>query len=164
MKVIAALILLSISCNLYSQDNFKKQLDQIIKDTANHFGKFKGAVIETPDSDFIYFNSIIVLEGTKENWISNHRWICSYDATVADSTTKNKGKKILDAWKIKLMSVLGTEYKVTRGKPQLGFQFIDGWAFSKDNFSVYIGLSQYFYDKSRYGVRLFVSNQHDISR
>ena len=164
MKVILAWILLSVSYSLFSQDNFAKQLDQIIKDTANHFGKFKGTIIETLDSESTYFNSIIILDGTRENWVINHRSMCSYDATIADSTTKNRGKKILDAWKLKLMSVLGTEYKVARGKPQLGFQFIDGWYFSKDNFSVYVGMSQYFYDKSLYGIRLFVSNQHYTPR
>ena len=160
MKVILALILLSVSYNLHSQNDIGKQLDQIIKDTANHFGKFKGSVRESYDTGWAYFNSIIALEGTKENLIMNHRWVCGYDATIADSTTMNKGKRILDTWKLKLMSVLGTEYNMARGKPQLRIEFIDGWGFRKDNIFIYVGLSQYFSNKSLYRVSCFISNQH----
>ena len=159
MKVFLSLFLFTSSYSVFSQSNFAKELDQIIKDTSNHFQKFKSSVRENSETESSYYNSTIILEGTKENWVIIHRSICSYSADIADSVTKNKGKQILNDWKMKLISALGTEFKIEKNQG-LGNQFIDGWKFSKDNFSVSLDLSQYFYDKSLYGVRLFISNVH----
>ena len=112
------------------------------------------------DPESSYYTSTITLEGTKENWVITHRSVCSYDADIADSVTKNRGKKILDDWKIKLASILGTGYKIERSKLKSDSQFVDGWNFNKGKFSVSIMLSQYFYDKSLYGVRLFIGHEH----
>ena len=160
MRIVFTLLLLSFSCSLLSQDNFATELKEIIKDSSNHFQKFKGTSKEMPDAESSYFNSTITLEGTRENRVITHRSECSYDAAIADSVTKKRGKKILDDWMIKLVSILGTEYKLTKSKPMSGSQFIDGWNFNKRNFSVSIMLSQYFYDKSLYGVRLFIGHEH----
>lgn len=159
MRIAFILFLFLLTNSVSSQDSFARQLNQIIKDSANHFQKFKGFVRESSDTESSYYNSTIILEGTKENRVIIHRSICSYSADIADSVTKKGGKKILDEWKIKLMSVLGTRYKMEKNQ-MLGNQFIDGWRFSKDNFSVSLNLFQYFYDKSLCGVTLFISNVH----
>lgn len=160
MRIAFILFYLAFSSLLFSQNNFTKQLQQIINDSANHFQKFKGLIQETPlETESSYYSSTITLEGTNNNLVIIHRSICSYGANIADSVTKNKGKKILDEWRIKLMSVLGTGYKMEKDQG-LANLFIDGWKFNKNNFSVSLNLSRYFYDKSLCGVTLFISNVH----
>ena len=114
MKIAFILFLLVLANSVLSQDSFAKQLKEIIKDSTNHFQKFKGTAKEMPDAESSYYNSTINLEGTKENWVMIHRSVCSYSADIADSITKNKGKKILDAWKIKLESILGEDTKLKK--------------------------------------------------
>lgn len=159
MRIAFILLLLSFSSLLFSQNNFAKELKEIIKDSTNHFQKFKGPAKEMPDTESSYYNSTINLEGTKENWVIIHRSVCGYSADIADSVTKNKGKKILEAWKIRLESILGGAYKIEKSK-LLDNLFSDGWNFKRGNFSVSIMLSQHFYDKSLYVVRLFISHEH----
>ena len=57
MRIAFILLLQSFSCSLMGQNNFAKELDQIIKDTANHFQKSKGPVKERPEkqSDYTHF-------------------------------------------------------------------------------------------------------------
>ena len=160
MRIAFILFLLSFTSSLFSQNNFAKELKEIIEDSANHFQKFKGTAMEMSDTESSYYNSTIILEGTRRNWVIIHRSVCSYDADIADSVTKNRGKKILDDWKIQLASILGAAYKIEKSKPRSDSQFVDGWNFNNGNFSVSIMLSQYFYDKSLYGVRLFIGHEH----
>lgn len=159
MRLAFILLLLSFSCPLFSQNNFAKELKEIIKDSANHFQKFKGTAKEMPDAESSYYNSTIILEGTKENLVAIHRSVCSYSGDIADSVTKNKGKKILNDWKIKLESILGGGYKIEKSK-LLDNLFSDGWNFKRGNFSISIMLSQHLYDKSLYVVRLFIGHEH----
>jgi hypothetical protein len=163
MKIAFILFLLVLANSVLSQDSFAKQLKEIIKDSTNHFQKFKGTAKEMPDAESSYYNSTINLEGTKENWVMIHRSVCSYSADIADSITKNKGKKILDAWKIKLESILGGGYKIEKNK-LLDNLFSDGWNFKRGNFSISIMLSQHLYDKSLYVVRLFIGHEHPTSK
>lgn len=160
MRIAFIFFFLTFSSLLLGQNNFAKQLRQVINDTTNHFEKFKGSIRETSDTESIYYNSLITLEGTSDNLVSIHRLICSYSADIADSVTKNKGKKILDEWKIKLMSILGSGYKIEKGISGFSKSFIDGWRFYKGNFAISISLYQHFYDKSLYVVTLFIANEH----
>ena len=108
MRIAFILSLLLFTNLLFGQNNFANQLRQIINDTASHFQKFRGSIKEIPEileSESSYYHSTIVLEGTNDNLVINHRSICSYTTDVADSVTKNKGKKILEEWKSKLFSV-----------------------------------------------------------
>jgi hypothetical protein len=160
MRIAFILFLLSFTSSLFSQNNFAKELKEIIKDSANHFQKFKGTAMEMSDTESSYYNSTILLEGTRRNWVIIHRSVCSYDADIADSVTKNRGKKILDAWKIKLASILGEGYKIEKSKLIFDNLFSDGWNFKRDNFSLSIMLSQHFYNKSLYVVRLSIGHEH----
>lgn len=164
MRIAFILLLLSSSYPLFSQNNFAKELKEIIKDSTNHFQKFKGTAKEMPDAESSYYNSTINLEGTKENWVSIHRSVCTYSADIADSVTKNKGKKILDTWKIKLESILGGGYKIEKSKLIFDNLFSDGWNFKRDNFFLSIMLSQHLYDKSLYMVRLSIGHEHPTPR
>ena len=157
MRTAFILLLLLLTNSVFSQDSFAKQLRQVINDTANHFQKFQGTVKEVSDTESTYFNSTLILEGTKENTVINHRSICGYDARIADSVTKSKGKKILEDWKIKLVSA---GFNMVTRNVRKDSQFIDGWYFSKGNFSLSIDLTQYFYDKNFYGVSLLIANEH----
>ena len=160
MRSAFILLLLSLSFSLFSQSNFAKELKEILNDSSNHFQKFRGTLKEMQDAESSYYNSTITLEGTKKNWVSTHRSVCSYHADIADSVTKNRGKKILDEWKINLVSILGAGYKIEQSKRKWDSEFVDGWTFTKGNFSVFIMLSQYFYDKSLCGVSLFIGHEH----
>ena len=167
MRIAFILSLLLFTNLLFGQNNFANQLRQIINDTASHFQKFRGSIKEIPEileSETSYYHSTIVLEGTNENLVINHRSICSYTTDVADSVTKNKGKKILEEWKSKLFSVLGTGYTTEKTKLGLDDTFVEAWRFIRGNLSVSIYLSQYFYDRSFYRVTLSISNEHPTSK
>lgn len=160
MKVISILLLLSFSSSLFSQDRFIRDLNQIISDTANHFQKFKGSARKITEPELTYYNSLIRMEGTKENLIILHRSICTYSAVIADSVTKTKGEKIFNEWKLKLMSALGIRH--TNEKSELKKETLVGQEchYDKGNLSISIKLLPYFNEESLYNVRLFISNEH----
>lgn len=156
---------LTFSSFLLGQNNFAKQLQQVISDTTNHFQNFKGSAQEFGDvPDSSTYNSTISLEGTKENWIYFNRMVCSYHADIVNSVPKSNGKKILGEWKLKLMEALGTEYKIKKNKSGMSNRIVQAWYFEKDSFSVSIYLLHNINDKSLYRLTLSISNVHPIPR
>ena len=155
MRAAFSLLLLLLTNSVFSQDSFAKQLQQVINDTANHFQKFKGKLEEfaVPDSSHCYSN--ITLEGTKENTIYTNRTSCDYYADIVNSANKTEGKRTFAEWKSKLMTVLGSEYKIEKYKSIDGK--VDGWYFTRGNLDIAIYLRHSVWDKSLYVVSLSIS-------
>jgi hypothetical protein len=128
---------------LFSQTNFAKQLDKLIKDSTNYFKSFKSNFKETrftdasPDSIF-YTN--LSLDGTSNNelLIAADEYI--FMADVTDSLDELKGKKLINEWRDKINSVLGNGFVVEEVKSSDGNPSKYGWDFSRGNVTVNIGL------------------------
>jgi hypothetical protein len=155
MRIVWILISLVFSNSLFSQNELATQLQQIIGDTANHFQKFKGKLEEfaVPDSSHCYSN--ITLEGTKENTIYTNRTSCDYYADIVNSANKTEGKRTFAEWKSKLITVLGSAYKIEKYKSIDGK--VDGWYFTRGNLYIAIYLRHSVWDKSLYVVSLSIS-------
>jgi hypothetical protein len=128
---------------LFSQTNFAKQLDELVKDSTNYFKSFKSNFKETrftdasPDSIF-YTN--LSLDGTSNNelLIAADEYI--FMADVADSLDELKGKKLINEWRDKINSVLGNGFVVEEVKSSDGNPSKYGWDFTRGNVTVNIGL------------------------
>ena len=66
MRIAFIIFLFLLTISVSSQNSFARQLNQIIKDSANHFSKFKGNFKEMHNTDSVFY-SIITLEGTSNN-------------------------------------------------------------------------------------------------
>ena len=137
------LLMLAISTSLLSQTDFTKQLEGIIKDSTNHFRNFKSGFKETrftesiPDS--IFYTNISV-DGTTNNelLISKSEYI--FMADVADSLNEINGRKVVDEWRDKIYTVLGSGFTIEEVKKVEWNPSKYGWDFTKGNVTVNINL------------------------
>jgi hypothetical protein len=161
MRTAFILLLLLFSNLLFSQNSFARQLNDIISDTTNHFQKFKGSAQGFKIPDSATYNSTIILEGTTENWIQIDRTTCMYHADIINSVSKNVAKRILAEWKLKLTTALGNEYKIQQKKTNMmNSRIVGGWYFDQGNLTISLSLFQSIWDKSRYGVSLYIANSY----
>ncbi|MBL0333846.1 MAG: hypothetical protein IPP73_00505 [Chitinophagaceae bacterium] len=79
------------------------------------------------------FQSLILIEGTKENEISFLKEFIVYEAILADTVKEKKGQQICDEWKSKLEAILG--YKI-----EDDITTIYGWEFYVGNLSISVTL------------------------
>ena len=139
MRVAFIITLLLFSNSLFSQNNFAKQLNQIVKDSANHFGRFKGEFKEMRDKDSVFY-SLTILEGTSKNDIVVAQILTQYRCEIIDSVNERKGKAIVDEWHEKLLNVLGSRFNAEKAKIVSWTPVKYGWSFKKGNTWIDIGL------------------------
>jgi len=156
MRVAFILFLLSFSSLLFSQNNFAKELNQIIKDSANHFSKFKGGFKEMRDNDSIYYSKI-TLESTSENDIMITQTMTLYRSEIVDSVNERHGKKVVDEWCQKVNSVLGGRFKPEKLKIESWNPVKYGCSFKNGNTWIDIKLFPISINSSRYWVSLAVT-------
>jgi|SRR5215203_5287063 len=156
MRIAFILLVLSFSCSLFSQNNFAKELNQIIKDSANHFSKFKGGFKEMHDQDSVFY-SITTLEGTRENDIIVTQILTQYRSEIIDSINEKKGKKIVDEWHEKLIGVITGKFKSEKTKIETWSVTKYGWSFKNGNTWIDISLLPINVNSSKYFVSLAVT-------
>jgi len=156
MRIAFILLLLSISSLLFSQNNFAKELNQIIKDSANHFSKFKGGFKEMHDQDSVFY-STMTLEGTRENDIIITQILTQYRSEIIDSINEKKGRKIIDEWHEKLVRVFTGKFQSEKRKIESWSLMKYGWSFKNGNTWVDISLLPINVNSSKYFVSLAVT-------
>ena len=84
-----------------------------------------------------------------------------YEADIVGSVKKSNAKKILSEWKLKLTMALGPEYKIQENKTRMmNSKIVEGWYFDKGNLTISVFLFQSNWDKSLYGVALYIADFH----
>ena len=156
MKLFLTIIPLSISSLLLGQNNFASQLNQIIKDSANHFKKFRGDFKELVDHDSIFYTTT-TLEGTRENDILVTQRMSLYRCEIVDSVNERRGKTIVDEWHQKLIGFLGPRFNSEKTKIKSSSPVKYGWNFKKGDTWIDISLLPVGLHSSKYYVSLAVT-------
>jgi hypothetical protein len=113
MRTVFILFISLFFNSLFAQNNFAKELNQIIKDTASNFNIIKGRFKEMRDNDSIYY-STITLDGTKENDVIVNQMLTMYRSVVIDSVNERQGKKIVDEWYQNLLVCWGRDINLKK--------------------------------------------------
>lgn len=153
------LLLLSFSNSLLSQNNFARQLKEVLKDTSNCFRSFKSDFIEAAVFEGIIdstFKTKITIEGTDSNYLFISERHCMIVGRI-DSVKEKRGRKIIDEWKEKISSILGagfysSEKEITPYNPSKY-----GWILERGNVSIDLSLFPHGIGASIYWVDISVS-------
>ena len=156
MRIAFTLYLIPISNLLYSQNNFAKQLSQIIKDSTTHFSNFRGDFKEMHDNDSVFY-STITLEGTRENDVLVSQVLTQYRSEIIDSVNERKGKIIVEEWYKKLVGVLGGKFIPEKTRIISWSPVKYGWSFKNGETWIDISLLPVSVDSARYFVSLGVT-------
>jgi len=113
MRVVLLLLFISIGINSLAQENLSKQLQLIIKDTANHFRKINGP-LKSYLLDSV-FNSSLTIEGTRKNELQFTPYRAIYSADILDSASTETASKVFDLWVSKLIKAIGTSFQHKEG-------------------------------------------------
>lgn len=162
MRIAIILCLIPISDLLYSQNDFAKQLNGIIKDTSNHFGKFRNAFKEMNATDSV-FHSTITLKGTKENDVIVTQAMTLYRCKIIDSVNKSKGRTIVDNWYKELLGNLDGRFKSEKAIRASWSPVDYGWNFRNGNTWVEISLLPIGINSAKYWVCLAVTYVYEKS-
>lgn len=145
MRFIPVLFLWMISLSVSGQTNTNRQVRKIIADTTSQFRTLRGELLKVLPADDItgidsVFQSLILIEGTKENEISFQEGFVVYEAILADTLKEKKGQQICDEWKSRLETILG--YKIPARKMKVADYnpSIYGWEFYVGNLSISVTL------------------------
>jgi hypothetical protein len=157
MRIAFILFLLLSTSSVFSQDSFAKQLNQIIKDSANCFSKFKGDFKKIQDNDSLFY-STITLEGTKENDILVTKILTQYRSEIIDSISERKGKTTVDEWHEKLIGILSGKFKPEKTRIVSWSPVKYGWNFKNGDTWVDISLFPVSTNSHKYFVSLAITH------
>jgi hypothetical protein len=136
-SVLITLVLLH-SISTYSQEKFQTIIQSIVGDSASGFSKYRG---EKSENFYIEksFSSTDQIPGTLENCVYElkDRRDAVYFAIFEDSVKYKKSIKISNAFKEKLLRVLGGSFHA-RQIPMSCFGPHYGWRIANSNFTIRI--------------------------
>ena len=157
MRIAFIIFLFLLTISVSSQNSFARQLNQIIKDSANHFSKFKGNFKEMHNTDSVFY-SIITLEGTSNNDIVLTQVLAQYRSEIIDSVSERKGKTMVDEWHEKLIGILSGKFKSEKVKAASWNPARYGWSFNNGDTWVDISLLPVSQNSTKYFVSLAITH------
>ena len=139
MKTALLILFVSLGLTSSAQTGFASQLKAIIKDSANRFNNFKSGLKDIIGQDSVYLSNI-ELEGTNDNYILVTSLNIVYSGTIPGIKNEKQGRKIVDEWKERILSITGVRFKLSKMKTAEWQLRRYGWAFMHGNVSVEIDL------------------------
>lgn len=130
------------SLSLAAQDDFSRQVRDIVKNSSRQFADYKGTFLSLQDKDSVY-SSLVTIAGTKKNDLLFAEGMTLYRATIIDSVKIRKGRKIVDEWADRLRQVLGNGFKEEAVKVVEYNPSRYGWRFIKGNTSIDLDVYPY---------------------
>lgn len=162
MRFAITLLLQSFFLIGFAQQSPDSILKVIISAAPQDFKGYRSS-FGTGDPGFITYRSLVIIEGTRNNYIKNYLSNTIYEAEVNDSLRSGKALKLLKAWKKKMAALLGPTFKLEK-EPFMKFNRGRNKEFAFENavtsVSVVLVMEHKNEGKKPYKVTLLIFHRH----
>jgi len=139
LRIFSITFCLVASTSCFTQTEFERQLNLIIKDSSNRFAGLKGEFKGFFENDSVFI-STLNLQGTDSNTviISNDESVYildSYLADIARIASDKQGRKLADEWRDRLVNILSNNFEMSKIDSKI-YKDQYGWRFDRGFFSI----------------------------
>jgi hypothetical protein len=147
MRLLIALVLLCtlpalLQAQKATSSSLSSQLKKILSEASTDFKSLRGEQVKESSCDIIYA-STMTLQGTSNNQVMDFESGKSYLARLGATTSSSEAQALLDAWKKKVVAIVGNSYEVMKDDHRTEESKQMGYLLLSEKMSISIHAIQY---------------------